>query len=159
MKTVVLIVLALLHATNSLGAAASKDEIIRKPGHYSLDNQGSELTIAKDATGLWSLTASWHSGDAASSSTSSTYQSLPGAAWFVLVENPNRIWIFDGVDQGILLTHSEKESGSKAFPAAALRRSPPKFWDALPQELRAKYLKSQPGRPDGGKGDKQAAPK
>jgi hypothetical protein len=159
MKRFVLFMMALLLEVSSIAAPVSKDEIIRRPGHYSLDTQGSELAITKDATGSWSLTASWHSGNAASSSTSSTSQSLHRAGWFVLVENPNRIWIFDGVDQGILLTHSEKESGSKAFPGAALRSCPPKFWDALPQELRAKYPKADPGRPHEDKGDKQAAPK
>jgi len=146
MKKIGLLIVTILLGINSFGAGQLKDEFIRKPGSYALDAQGSELTITKQEAGSCSLTAAWHSGNAASSSTSSTSQSLHDG-WFVYVESPNRIWVFDGVDQGVLLSHSEKESGSKAFPRAALRRCPPKFRDALPQDLRARYSKIEEKTP------------
>jgi hypothetical protein len=153
MKKIGILIIGILLGINSLGAGASKDVIIRKPGHYSLDAKGNELTITKGETGSFSLTVRWHSGNAGSSSTSSTSQSLEDG-WFVYVESSNRIWVFDGVDQGILLTHSEKESGSKAYPRAALRDCPPKFWDALPQALRTKYPRAESAGTQDGKAAK-----
>ena len=143
MKKIGILIVGILFGIHSVAVGEIKDEVIRKAGHYSLDAKGSELTITKDEAGVFSLTATWRSGNAHSSSTSSTSQSVQ-ESWFVYVESPTRLWVFDGVDQGLLLTHTEKESGSKAYPRAALRDCPAKFWDALPQVLRAKYSGAEP---------------
>jgi hypothetical protein len=143
MKKIGILFIGILLGLSSLAVGVPKEKIIRQPGHYSLDANGSELIITMGEAEAFSLTASWHSRNGNSSSTTSTSQSLQ-EGWFVYVESPDRIWVFDGLDQGILLTNSERESGSKAYPRAALRDCPAKFWEALPQALRTKYPRAEP---------------
>jgi len=148
MKIIGFLMLAAFFAINQASAADLERDFIRKAGHYSLDKQGSTLAITKQPTGSWSLKVIWRSGSATSSTEASVEprDCLLAEGWFVFVENPTRIWIFDGVDAGLLVSHSEKETGSKSYPAAAMRAGPRKFWDALPEAVRAKYRKEEQRR-------------
>ncbi|HEV8542698.1 MAG TPA: hypothetical protein VGR78_09940 [Verrucomicrobiae bacterium] len=139
MKMIGFLIISALLATNEVGATAVERDFIRKPGHYSLDAQGSAVTITQEPAGSWTLKVTWRSGDATSSV--APEDCIRGEGWFVFVETPSRIWVFNGIDEGVLLSNSEKESGAKWFPRAALGNCPQKFWDALPQEIRAKYPK------------------
>jgi len=149
MRTIGLLIITVVLAIHQAGAAPTVPEFIRKAGQYSLDAQGSTLTIRKEPTGSWSLKVMWRSGDATSSV--EPVDSILADDWFVFVEKPTRVWVFDGVDKGLLLSTAEKETGSKSFPGAALAKCPQKFWDALPQKVRAKYRKIEPaGAANGG---------
>ncbi len=120
-----------------------ENEFIRKPGQYSLDGKESILAISKQPGGSWTLKATWRSGDASSSA--APEECLRAQGWFVFVEKAGRIWIFDGVDGGILLSHSGKETKVSSFSRQLKTTCPRKVWDALPQEVRAKYQKVEPG--------------
>jgi len=150
MKTIGLLLLATFLNLLQAGAAAPPPEFIRKPGQYTLDKQGdTTLAITCDPAGQrakWTLKVTWHSRDASSTSSSSVEPEncLLAEGWFVYIEQPHRIWVFDGVESALLLTHTEKESGAKSYPGRALASSPQKFHDALPQPLRAQYPKPAP---------------
>lgn len=156
MKTIGLLFLATFFTLLQAGAAAPPHEFIRKPGQYTLDKQGdTTLTITPDPAGQpgkWTLKATWHSRDADGSSASASVapqDALLAEGWFVYIEQPHRIWVFDGVESALLLSHTEKESGAKSYPGRALASSPQKFHDALPQPLRAKYPKPAAMPPTG----------
>jgi hypothetical protein len=148
MKTIGLLVIAAIVVTSQITAAASENYFVRKPGQYSLDGKGSTLTITKKPAGFWSLKATWRSGDATSSAAPDNCLLADG--WFVFVEKPSRIWIFDGVDGGTLLSHSEKQLSDCSFSREVMASCPQAVWDALPQRVQAKYRKVEPDGPANG---------
>ena len=129
---IVAIVLAI-----QLNAVATEDEFVRKPGQYSLDGKGSTLTITTKRAGAWSLKATWRSGDATSSAAPDDCLRTNG--WFVFIEKPGRLWIFDGVEGGILLSNSGKQTMVSSFSPELMATCPRKVWNALPQQVRTKY--------------------
>lgn len=134
---------AFLLATTPLRAADMQNTFIRTPGQYHLDANGSTLTITQPQPGSWTLKLSYVSIQAASTTTSSSTsgQALRADGWFIFVENPTRVWVFDGIDAGALYTHTAKESGVKAFyfSQQTTPACPRPFWNALPKKLRAKH--------------------
>ncbi len=146
MKPTTVLLVPLLLILSQVGGRAMENQFIRKPGQYPLDDKGSLLAITSQPGGSWALKAVWHSGDASSSAAPD--DALRAHGWFVFVEKPERIWIFDGVDEVILLSHSGKQTALSSFSRQLLATCPRKVWDALPQQLRAKYHKLQPAKPD-----------
>ncbi len=142
MKTLLLSILAALVVAHPSRAAALADELVRKPGQYSLDGKGSTLAIARKPSASWTLEATWRAGDSLSSAAPSNC--LRAEGWFVFLERPNRIWIFDGVDGATLLTHSEKELSNTSLSREALASSPRPFRDALPKRILEKRSNSEP---------------
>ncbi len=110
-KPTTVLLVPLLLILSQVGGRAMENQFIRKPGQYPLDDKGSLLAITSQPGGSWALKAVWHSGDASSSAAPD--DALRAHGWFVFVEKPERIWIFDGVDEVILLSHSGKQT---AFP-------------------------------------------
>jgi hypothetical protein len=137
MKTIGFLIIASTLVATQLSAAALEDGFIRKPRQYSLDEKGSTLTITKRPVGSWSLKVTWSSGDVASSATPD--DCLRSDGWFVFVEQPNRIWIFDGVDGGTVLSRSEKGLRDSSFSTEILASCPKEVWGALPEKVRSKY--------------------
>jgi hypothetical protein len=109
-----------------------------------LDTKGSTLTILKQPTGAWSLKVAWRSGDATSSTAPD--DCLRADGWFVFVETPGRIWVFDGRDSGVVLTHSDKGKDMlSGFSREVMTSCPQKVWEALPQGVRENYRGAEPG--------------
>lgn len=146
MKPTTVLLVALLLLLSQVGGRAMENQFIRKPGQYPLDDKGSLLAITSQPGGSWALKAIWHSGDASSSAAPD--DALRAHGWFVFVEKPERIWNFDGIDEVVLLSHSGKQTALSSFSRQLLATCPRKVWDALPQQLRAKYHKLQPGKSD-----------
>jgi hypothetical protein len=128
-------------ATSSIRAAPPESEFIRKPGQYSLDTKGNTLTITEQPARTWSLKVMWRSGDA--TDTTAPDDCLRAEGWFVFVEKPGRLWIYDGREGGILVIHSEKQSSVSAFSSSVMSSCPRKVWNALPQSVREKYRKAE----------------
>lgn len=141
-KTIGFLIIASTLVATQLSAAVPEDGFIRTTGQYSLDEKGSTLTIAMRPAGSWSLKVTWRSGDVASSATPD--DCLRSVGWFVFVEQPNRIWIFDGVDAGTLLSRSDKELRDSSFSTEILASCPKEVWDALPEKVRSKYGQVEP---------------
>lgn len=76
------------------GKPSNIGTFIRQPGHYSLDDKGSNITIRQESTGKWSLKTVWEDGQGTSISDSPDI--LHQSGWFIYVESRNRIWINDG---------------------------------------------------------------
>jgi hypothetical protein len=132
-----LVTLAITIDVCPIVAATVVGEFVRKPGQYSLDAGGSTLTITTEAEGTWKLTAEWRYENGSSSSTPNNC--LRSNGWFVFVEKPGRIWVFDGVDGGVLLLHDDKSTTAKHFSRDLMAACPRKVWDALPRAVREKY--------------------
>lgn len=143
MKTIRLISLTLFLLAASQLAAAPRD-LIRTPDLYPLDAKGSTLKIDQPAANSWSLKVTWVSGD--STISLAPENCLRSEDWFVFVEKPERIWVFDGTDSAILLYRSEKESGAAHFSNALAASCPTQFWNALPEKVRSKLPKTNRAR-------------
>jgi hypothetical protein len=139
MKT---LLLALLLLTSQLGVHAMENEFIRKPGTYPLDPKGSTLTIEEKPQSTWTLKLTRVTPD--SQSTASPEDCLRATGWFVFVEKPNRIWVFNGVDGGLLMEHTEKSMTVSALYSGNMTNCPKAFLDALPPKARAKILGNKP---------------
>jgi hypothetical protein len=146
MKTVAFTIIAAFVAIAQTNAAAMENELIRKPGKYSLDEKGSALIITKEPEGSWSLKATWVSTQSGEISVS-PHDCLLDPAWFVLTNKQTRVWVFNGIDDVILVSTSNELTGTTWSPGAAMRTCPRAFWDALPQEVRAKYPRVEPDGP------------
>ncbi len=144
MKTSVslIVFMAVILTTSNIHAAPLVKDFVRKPGQYSLDAKGSTLTITEQPARSWSLKVMWRSGDA--TDTTAPDDCLRADGWFVFVEKPGRLWIYDGREDGILVIHSEKQSSVSAFSSAVMSSCPQKVLDALPQSVREKYRKAEP---------------
>ena len=134
--------MAVILTASNIHAAPLENDFIRKPGQYSLDAKGSTLTITEKPAHTWSLKVTWRSGDA--TDTTAPDDCLRAEGWFVFVEKPGRLWIYDGREGGILVIHSEKQSSVSAFSSAVMSSCPQKVLDALPQSVREKYRKAEP---------------
>ena len=136
---------------NQIRARGLEGEFIRKPGQYHLDDGRSILTITGLTSNSWSLKVTWRSekrtatgGLEKTEASDAPAGCLRAEGWFVFVETPERIWIYDGLDSGTLLMHSEKEIGSAAFSPELMASCPQKVWNAFPkgfQENNRKYRK------------------
>ncbi len=115
--------------TNKVHTAPFENRFVREPGRYSLDDHGSTLTITKEPSG-WSLKVLWRSGQ--TTDAAAPVNCLRAEGWFVFVENPERIWIYDGRESGTLLTRSDKQVGVSAFDHTVMSACPQKVLDALP---------------------------
>ena len=148
MKTSVrlIVFMAAILTTRNIHAAPLENDFIRKPGQYSLDAKGSTLTIIGQPARSWSLKVTWQSGDA--KDTTAPHDCLRAEGWFVFVEKPGRLWIYDGREGGILVIHSEKQSSVSAFSSAVMSSCPQRVWDVLPQSVSGKYRKA--GAPPNG---------
>jgi len=144
MKTIVslIAITAVILTTSNIHAAPLENDFVRKPGQYSLDAKGSTLTITEQPARSWSLKVMWRSGDA--TDTTAPDDCLRAEGWFVFVEKPGRLWIYDGREGGILVIHSEKQSSVSAFSSAVMSSCTQKALDALPQSVREKYRKAEP---------------
>src|SRR5689334_20419912 len=95
-------VLFLMVFCTTIGSRADQIEtnsFIREKGNYTFDDKGSSIDVITAKDGKPSLMIDFrHRGK--SSSVSNKWFSKEGIlradGWFVFVESPNRLWIFDG---------------------------------------------------------------
>jgi hypothetical protein len=155
MKLMAYLTVAVVLTTNQVRARGLENEFIRKPGQYHLDDSGSQLSITGLTSNSWSLKVTWRlkkrtatGGLEKTEASDAPAGCLRAEGWFVFVETPERIWIYDGLDSGTLVTHSEKEMGSAAFSPEIIASCPQKVWNVFPkgfQEKNRKYRKVEPG--------------
>ena len=138
-----IVFMAVILTTSNIHAAPLVNDFVRKPGQYALDAKGSTLTITEQPARSWSLKVMWRSGDA--TDTAAPDDCLRAEGWFVFIEKLGRLWIYDGREGGILVIHSGKQSSVSAFSSAVISSCPQKVLDALPQSVREKYRKAEPG--------------
>jgi len=132
------LVLALILLASHFTAFAVENQFIRTPGHYPLDTQGSALTIKNQPDGTWTLAFTNTKGSMLPENC------LRANGWFAFVEKPNRIWILNGVDGGLLMEHTEKSMTISALYSGNMANCPKAFLDALPPKARAKIQGDKP---------------
>lgn len=144
MKTAACLFVTLLVGIAQLHAADLTNKFIRQPGTYSLDGKGSRVSITQPQPGTSAISISWTTAPGETSA-AETPDILKAKGWFVYVENPNRIWVFDGLDQGALYTNQPKHTEVKSlyFNQKNIPALPQAFRDALPQKLRARSSEKQ----------------
>jgi len=145
MKAMKFLIIAVLLGITQAIALPLQDELVRQPGDYSLDDKGSALVITKRTGVHWSFAITWRSGSFPGSISSDDY--LRAEGWFIFVEKPNRVWVFDGIDDGHLLTSSDRTVSEKSFSGGLKGACPKKVWDALPEAMRTKYRNVEPNAP------------
>jgi hypothetical protein len=130
------------------GSMVGTNEFRRTKGTYTFDKWGSELRFitAKDGKSSVAIDFKWK--DANSNSTSGTAFDetgiIRGDGWFIYFENPNRIWIFDGVNDVYLVEHhgsgATNTTGTSSFRAGSLTlaKCPVAVLEALPESIRKK---------------------
>lgn len=131
-------------ATNKAHAAPFGNPLVREPGQYALDDHGSTLAIAEGASG-WSLKVAWRSGEATVNV--APEGCLRAEGWLVFIEEPERIWIYDGRDNGTLLTRSDTRIKVSALDRAVMSSWPKEFLDALPRSFGEKSTQAEVGTP------------
>jgi hypothetical protein len=128
----------LLLGVAQLNAADLTNKFIRQPGSYPIDTNGSRLNITAQQSEPPSVSITWIIPPGTKNG-ADTPNILKAKGWFVYVENPNRIWVFDGVDQGALYTNKPKQSAVKHlyFNQKNAPPLPQPFRDALPKALQS----------------------
>lgn len=105
---------------------------IRKTGGYQLGEGSIVLTASSD--GKVTLAVTMVEGTSRDTNTVPDFCKKEG--WFVYIENPKRVWIFDGIRQLDLLTPGGRNAGGASVRAGC----PAAVWDAVPESVRKFYL-------------------
>ena len=121
-------------------------------GTLSFESQGStpwttmvaRWRSRKGASG-WSLKVAWRSGEATVNV--APEGCLRAEGWLVFIEEPERIWIYDGRDNGTLLTRSDTRIKVSALDRAVMSSWPKEFLDALPRSFGEKSTQAEVGTP------------
>ena len=119
------------------------DKLIQSYGQYSLDRQGSLVTIARDSEGASVTVECGVFGD---QSTASVKDCPQGVGWAVYVESPVKVWVYNGRLGGALIEFEPKRTSTSALTPGHLLRCPEPFWAVLPEAVREKYRVTEADR-------------
>ncbi|HUS33959.1 MAG TPA: hypothetical protein VM680_01280 [Verrucomicrobiae bacterium] len=115
---------------------------IREKGTYTFDDKGSSIEVITAKDGIPSLVINFRSRSKSSTGTvgfsSDKEGILRAAGWFVFVESPNRLWIYDGKTSLAVAEADDAHASVKlgeCDPAAAVV-CPKQVKDALPPKVR-----------------------
>ena len=137
LKSHLLVLLSIILVVTITSAHADPVKgFIRAPGSYDLDGAGSKLEISRTAEGRLTTTAAWlHVGKP-------SYQSGPPIntdTWFVYVENPEMIWLFNGANL-MAFMHDAYGCGVGWVNADLFETCPREVRDALPEGVADKII-------------------
>src|SRR5688500_11249994 len=134
-------------------AQIESGSFIRERGKYTFDQAGSsvEVITAKDDKPSLALDFRSRNENSTSSNKMSFTESgiLRAEGWFVYVESPERIWIFDGKNSLAIVERRETKKGSfttnvKDFDAEAAAVCPVKVKEGLPGGVRIALFEKHP---------------
>jgi hypothetical protein len=133
--------LSSLVLASAVSGTAVADEpttgFVRKADPVTLDKSGSRLEFPKAKDGRLSFAFTWAAGNSRETIFMSKEGFFKKDGWFVYIESPTRIRMFDGAGQLELVTHSGEASGRYSVTAkGVLETCPQKAWDALPESVR-----------------------
>jgi hypothetical protein len=132
-----LVLLSIILVVTSTSAHADPVKgFIRTLGSYDLDGAGSKLEISRTARGQLTTTAAWlHVGQPSCQTGPPTNT----ATWFVYVENPEMIWLSNGI-YFMAFMHDAYGCGAGIVTADLFETCPQEVRDALPEEVRSKII-------------------
>jgi hypothetical protein len=115
---------------------------IREKGTYTFDDKGSSIEVITAKDGLPSLVVNFRSrGKSFSGNNGYSFDKegiLRADGWFVFVESPNRLWVYDGKSSLAVMEADEahaRTSVKECDPASAAI-CPTEVKDALPPKVR-----------------------
>jgi hypothetical protein len=121
------------------------NSFIREKGTYVFDEKGSSIDVITAKDGKPSLVIDFHSrGKFSTSSNKMEFKEegiLRADGWFVFVESPNRLWIFDGKKSLAVVEENNSHTLVKECDGKAAVVCPAKVKEALPNDVREKILK------------------
>ena len=122
---------------NAALADKPKTGFIREADPVTLDTNGSHLVFTNASDGRLSFALTWISGKSRKTIAMPKEGFFKKGGWFVYVESPTRIWMFDGVRQLDLVTHSDAQNGRYSVTTKGMFETcPKKVWDAVPESVR-----------------------
>jgi tRNA A-37 threonylcarbamoyl transferase component Bud32 len=116
-------------------ALVQSARFIRKIGGYQLGEGSIVLTLSSDGKVTLAVTMV----EGASRDTNTVPDFCKKEGWFVYIENPKRVWIFDGIRQLDLLTPGGRDACGPSIRALC----PEAVWEALPESVRTLYHEPQ----------------
>ena len=125
----------------ALSGTAVADEpttgFVRKADALTLDKSGSKLEFPKAKDGRLSFSCTWVAGNSRETIAMPREGFFKKDGWFVYIESPTRIWMFDGASQLDLVMHTGAASGRYPVTAKGVFETcPQKVWDAIPASAR-----------------------
>ena len=136
--------LSVLVLAAALSGTAAADEattgFVRKADALTLDKSGSKLEFPKAKDGRFSFSFTRVAGNSRETIAMPSEGFFKKDGWFVYIESPAQIWMFDGASQLDLVTHTGAASGRYPVTAEGVFETcPDKVWDAIPESVK-KFL-------------------
>ena len=124
-------------ACTSVSAAESDRRFLRSVGTISQsDAQVRAVVTATARTNAHpKVSVTWRAGDV----TDSASKPMTHAGWFVFLEKPTRVWVFDG--DVLSLLERQNKTVSDSSSAEVFKSCPKQVRDALPEKIRKRYFK------------------
>ena len=113
-------------------AKAPTTGFVREASTITLDTEGSSLVFTNASNWRLSYAITWITRTGGRDTLSMPDGFFKQDGWFVYVESPTRVWMFDGVRQLDLLTESGRNAVTMPGVFAAC---PQAVWDALPEPV------------------------
>lgn len=136
-RIILAITLVAILASTSVRAVESDRHFLRSVGTVSQsDAQVRAVVTATASTNAHpDVSVTWRSGDV----TDSASKTMTHAGWFVFVEQPSRVWIFDG--DALSLLERRDKTVSDSSSAEVFKSCPKPVRDALPEKIQKRYFK------------------
>ncbi len=136
-RIILAFLLVAIPAPTSVRAGESGRHFLRSVGTLSeSDAKVRAVVIATASTNAHpNVSVTWRAGDV----TDSASKPMNHAGWFVFVEQPSRIWIFDG--DGLSLLERRDKTVSDSSSAEVFKSCPKSVRDALPEKIQKRYFK------------------
>jgi len=129
---------------SSLAADVQPGSFIRERGAYTFDRAGSsvEVITAKDKKLFLAIDFQMRGPNFAQTAKYNFNEEgiLRGPGWFVFVESPDRLWIFDGVNSLAIAERNGNKHNFKDFDTKGATQCPLRVKEALPKAVREKLF-------------------
>ena len=117
-----------------VASATPTTGFVREARTITLDTKGSCLVFTNAANGRLSFALTWITPTGRASTISMPDGFFKQDGWFVYVESPTRVWMFDGVSQ---LDLNTKEGRYSVTMPGVFETCPQAVWDAVPESVRS----------------------
>jgi len=122
-------------------APAPMTRFVRAANPICLDTNGSCLVFTNASDGRLSFVVTWIAGGSRTSFAMPDQGFFKKEGWFVYIESPARVWIYDGVRQLDLVTADGRNAVTMP---GVFETCPQKVWDAIPESLRKSLHDKRP---------------
>ncbi|HSH93154.1 MAG TPA: hypothetical protein VK968_03335, partial [Roseimicrobium sp.] len=110
---------------------------VRNPESLALDDKGSQLAFITAADGNLSFSIAWWVGSGRSELAMKETGFFKAVGWFVYIESPMRLWLYDGAQQLDLIHHDgTKMSRVSAKSPGIYELCPAPVREAVPESVR-----------------------